>query len=185
MVGRDESNGTEVDADDWFSNADPAPHAGPPEPTWLEDVAEPEDRAADNPFARRRLVALAVAVLLLVVAAVVAIAFGGRSSGTPPLPTTTALTTTPVTTAPDTTRAPPTPVVLPALVLKPGATGAEVKTVQRALGRAGHTPGSIDGDYGPKTEEAVSAFQRSAHITVDGVYGPQTRKALLREFNSG
>jgi peptidoglycan hydrolase-like protein with peptidoglycan-binding domain len=76
-------------------------------------------------------------------------------------------------------------VTLPAVVLELGATGAEVKTLQRALARAGHSPGPIDGDYGPKTEQAVSAFQRSAGITDDGIYGPETKKALQQNVNSG
>ena len=190
MVGRGDSSGTGVDPDDWFSNADSAsneePLAGGDEPTWLEDVAEPEEQAADNPFARRRLLAFAVALLVLVVAAVVwLIAFSGGGSGSPPEATTTTQATTPAATVPATTPAPSTPAVLPAGVLKPGATGAEVKTLQRALARAGHSPGSIDGDYGPTTEQAVAALQRSAGITADGIYGPETRKALLRELTSG
>jgi peptidoglycan hydrolase-like protein with peptidoglycan-binding domain len=76
-------------------------------------------------------------------------------------------------------------VILPAGLLKPGATGAEVKTLQRALARAGHSPGPVDGDYGPKTEQAVSAAQRSAGITIDGIYGPQTKKALQQALKSG
>jgi g-D-glutamyl-meso-diaminopimelate peptidase len=70
-------------------------------------------------------------------------------------------------------------------VLRPGATGDDVKNLQRALARAGHSPGPIDGDYGPQTEQAVSAVQRSAGITVDGHYGPETKKALERAVNSG
>ena len=216
MVGRDESSGTEstgtessrtdssgtrVDPDDWFSGADRRPveeqrkltggAAAAREPTWLEeDVVEPDEPAADSPFARRRFVALAVAVLVLVVAVVVAVvAFGGGSENTPTVttattPTTRATTTTPAATVP-TTPAPSTPsAILPAVILRPGATGAEVRTVQRALARAGHTPGPIDGDYGPKTEQAVSDLQRSAGIPVDGHYGPQTKKALQQALES-
>jgi len=197
MVGRDESNGTNVDPDDWFSDTDSpsakeprelsgADHAAAREPTWLEDVVEPEKPMPDSPFARRRFLALAVAVLVLVVGVVVAlVAFGGGGSSTPTVATSTTGATTTTATVPA-TPAPSTPaVILPAGVLKPGATGAEVKTLQRALARAGHSPGPVDGDYGPKTEQAVSAFQRSAGITVDGIYGPQTKKALQRNLNSG
>lgn len=199
MVGRDESSGTKVDPDDWFSDTD-SPSVEEPleltggdvaaarEPTWLEDVSEPEEPTTASPFARRRFVALAVAVLVLVVAVVVAlVAFGGGGSSTPTVATSTtrATTTTPAATVPA-GPAPSTPaVILPAGVLKPGASGAEVKTLQRALARAGHSPGPIDGDYGPKTERAVSAIQGSAGITVDGIYGPQTKKALQQHRNSG
>jgi Putative peptidoglycan binding domain len=202
MVGRDESSGTRVDPDDWFSDADSRPVeeqrkltgsgvAAGREPTWLEDVVEPDEPTTDSPFARRRLVALAVAVLVLVVAVVVAVvAFGGGSATTPTVtttstrPTTTTATTAPAATVPATPAPSTTPVILPALVLRPGATGAEVKTVQRALARVNHSPGPIDGDYGPKTEQAVSDFQRSAGIPVDGHYGPQTKKALQQALNS-
>jgi hypothetical protein len=199
MVGRDESSGTGVDPDDWFSDTD-RPSVEKPrdltggdlaaarEPTWLESAAEPEKPMADSPFAARRFVALAVAVLVVVVGVVVAlVAFGGGGSSTPPAATSTTdtPTTTPATSVPA-TPAPSTPaVILPAGLLKPGATGAEVKTLQRALARAGHSPGPVDGDYGPKTEQAVSATQRSAGITIDGIYGPQTKKALQQDLKAG
>jgi Putative peptidoglycan binding domain len=207
MVARDDSTGTKIDPDDWFSDAD-RPNveeqrrlaggdgAAAREPTWLEDVAEPEQAPkADSPFARRRLVALAVAVLLLIVAIVVAVvAFGSGGASTPTVAATTTpatpTTTTPAATVPATTvpatTPPPTPAVnLPTGVLRPGATGAEVKTLQRALAQAGHSPGPIDGDYGPKTEQAVSDLQLAAGITVDGHYGPETKKALQQALNSG
>jgi hypothetical protein len=197
MVGRDESSGTGVDPDDWFTDADPASFepreltrgevGAAHEPTWLEDVGEHEPPAADSPLADRRLVALAAAVLLLLVGVAVAfVAFGGGGDSTPTVPTTTArpTTTAPAATVPATP--PPAPAVsLPAGVVKPGATGTEVKAVQRALARAGHSPGPIDGDYGPKTVQALSDFQRSAGITADGIYGPQTKKALQQHLTSG
>lgn len=36
-----------------------------------------------------------------------------------------------------------------------------------------------DGHFGPKTEEAVKAFQRLKGLTADGIVGPATWKALL------
>ncbi len=59
-----------------------------------------------------------------------------------------------------------------------GATGPAVRDLQRALKDAGFDPGGIDGDFGPKTEAAVRAFQEDANLLVDGKVGPQTRKAL-------
>jgi hypothetical protein len=200
MIGRDESGGTKFDHDDWFSDSAPssveetrqstgADPAGGHEPSWLEDLAEPEQPPTTaSPFARRRLVALAVAALVLVAVVVVAlIALSGGNSSPPTEPSTTnhPTTTTPAATAPA-NPPPSTPaVILPAGVLRPGATGTQVKTVQRALARAGHSPGPIDGNYGPKTEQAVAAFQRSAGIPADGHYGPQTKQALEQNNASG
>jgi hypothetical protein len=202
MVGEDKSRENNIESDDWFSDGDlPSVEArrdvtrgdvaAAREPTWLEDVVEPEEPepTTDRPLARRQSVVLAGALLVVVVVVVVVVAlgaFGGGASSTPTVTTasTRATTTAPAATVPA-TPAPSTPAVtLPAGVLTPGATGAEVKTVQRALGRAGHSPGPIDADYGPKTAQAVSAFQRSAGITVDGTYGPQTKKALEQDLNS-
>src|SRR5262245_7608506 len=203
MTGGDEPGGTKFDQDDWFSDTGPSSVEEPRqltgadpagrEPSWLEDPAEPEQQTTTPiPFARRRLVALAVAVLVLIVIVVVALlAFRGGNSSAPTEPTTTTQpTTTPTTTTPAATvpanPPPPTPaLILPAGILRPGATGADVKTVQRALARAGHSPGPIDGIYGPKTEQAVADFQRSAGIPADGHYGPQTKQALEQHITSG
>jgi Putative peptidoglycan binding domain len=195
---------SKFDDDDWFSETGPSsvderrqPTGADPaerEPSWLEDpAAEPEQQPTTaSPFARRRLVALAVAVIVLIAIVVIAlIAFGGGNSSTPTEPTTTNLptTTTPAATPPanpPSPTPPPTPaVILPAGILRPGATGAEVKTVQRALAQAGHSPGPIDGIYGPNTEQAVAAFQRSAGIPADGHYGPQTKQALEQKITTG
>jgi len=52
-----------------------------------------------------------------------------------------------------------------------------VRAVQQALSDAGH-PTAVDGDHGPKTRDAVTAFQRANNLTVDGIVGPATRAAL-------
>jgi peptidoglycan hydrolase-like protein with peptidoglycan-binding domain len=125
-------------------------------------------------------------VLVLSVLAAFGVFSGSGSSPTTPPATTAGQATTPAHTAPvKTPTQSSTPASLPAVVLKPGASGTNVKSVQRALASAGQSPGPIDGVYGPKTEQAVSAFQGSAGITVDGVYGPQTKKALEEHGNSG
>lgn len=62
--------------------------------------------------------------------------------------------------------------------LAPGATGADVERLQRALGDLGFRPGAIDGDYGPGTQAAVLAFQRSKGLLADGIAGPRTLHAL-------
>lgn len=84
---------------------------------------------------------------------------------------------------PPRTPAPSKPVVKwPALgtrTLKQGCKGNDVKELQRALNAHGAKL-TVDGDFGPRTESAVKAFQRSHKLTVDGKVGPQTRAALRK-----
>jgi len=69
------------------------------------------------------------------------------------------------------------PVSSAAGMLRMGSTGARVRELQALLVRAGHAL-KVDGDFGPSTKAAVTAFQRSAGLTVDGVAGPETMRAL-------
>jgi hypothetical protein len=153
----------------------------------------PASRDPQTTTRRRREVAIVVAVVAvvgLVIGAIVAI--GGTGGGgspattaTPPATTTPAVTTpttTPATTKPATTPKPATSgkVTLPAAgKLKPGDTGAEVKTLQHALVEIGAAPSlTVDGKYGPATQSAVVAFQQSNGLTADGIVGPQTAAAI-------
>lgn len=52
--------------------------------------------------------------------------------------------------------------------LRRGAEGDLVKEIQRKLGL------TQDGNFGPKTEAAVRAFQRSKDAVPDGIVGPRT-----------
>jgi predicted chitinase len=63
-------------------------------------------------------------------------------------------------------------------MIRRGATGPDVVAFQTRLKALGFDPGPLDGQFGPRTEAAVKAFQRAARIIVDGVVGPQTRGAL-------
>lgn len=55
-----------------------------------------------------------------------------------------------------------------------------IAEIQRALLARGYDlgPAGADGDAGPKTIAAVTAFQRAAGLVVDGIAGPLTIKAL-------
>jgi hypothetical protein len=59
-----------------------------------------------------------------------------------------------------------------------GSAGETVKLLQERLKAAGFDPGPIDGEFGPKTDAAVRAYQTAKGLTVDGVVGPQTWGAL-------
>jgi hypothetical protein len=68
------------------------------------------------------------------------------------------------------------------VILARGSTGDDVRTLQAALRSLGlyPPPARIDGDFGPKTEAAVMAFQSSRGLAVDGIVGAATWTALLR-----
>lgn len=59
--------------------------------------------------------------------------------------------------------------------------GERVRQLQVALNSYGFGL-DADGDYGPRTEEAVGAFQRSKGIEVDGIAGPVTLSAIGLTF---
>ena len=63
-------------------------------------------------------------------------------------------------------------------VLKQGATGGEVKEVQRRLKQWGYYNGAVDGVYGPQTVAAVKAFQKKNGLKADGIAGKSTYEAL-------
>ena len=65
-----------------------------------------------------------------------------------------------------------------AAVLRQGATGGEVKEVQRRLKLWGYYNGSVDGQFGAGTKKAVIAFQKKNGLKADGVVGASTYKAL-------
>ena len=65
--------------------------------------------------------------------------------------------------------------------LKRGCSGEDVRALQILLKGRGyngnmHTP---DGDFGPKTEEAVKLYQKAMRLKVDGIAGPVTMGSLL------
>ena len=68
--------------------------------------------------------------------------------------------------------------VVSAAILRQGATGGEVKEVQRRLKLWGYYDGQVDGVFGVGTKRAVITFQKKNGLTADGVVGKSTYKAL-------
>ena len=69
----------------------------------------------------------------------------------------------------------------PALIYRrdaPNMDAAVVIRVQQALASKGFSPREVDGEFGPETEAAVLAFQRSEGLVEDGEIGPDTAAAL-------
>lgn len=60
-----------------------------------------------------------------------------------------------------------------------------IRQVQSVLSRAGFDPGSIDGKIGPKTKDAIKAFQKSEGLAEDGKVGPRTWKELKKYIEEG
>jgi N-acetylmuramoyl-L-alanine amidase len=68
-------------------------------------------------------------------------------------------------------------------VFRQGDQGEEVRQIQRALKQINFDPGTIDGIYGPRTEDAVRRFQSMyTALTDDGIYGPNTRRYIKMEL---
>ena len=67
-------------------------------------------------------------------------------------------------------------------ILKIGDKGAEVSLLQKGLVRAHFGPLRLDGIFGPATERAVRAFQKSKGLSPDGIFGPLTEKAMTPWF---
>lgn len=61
---------------------------------------------------------------------------------------------------------------VPTRTLKRGMKGENVKWLQKALKDRGYPVGTIDGSYGPKTEQCVKSFQMD--VFVDGIAGQLT-----------
>lgn len=57
-----------------------------------------------------------------------------------------------------------------------------IAEIQRALLAHGYDlgQGGADGDAGPKTIAAVTAFQKAAGLVADGIAGPRTQRPCRR-----
>lgn len=194
--------------DDWFAFAVEEP-SGSDEPAW-QDEHPTEPGEVETAELRRRQVLVVLAVVAAVVLGGAAIlgarAISGSGDGTPttaatlpsPAGGTTATTpaTTPAATTPtqpggaattpqETTPTPTASTVPTDTTLRRGDTGDNVSALQQALSTLGFDPGAVDGKFGPVTEQAVSAFQKSAGLAEDGVAGAKTLAAVNESLQSG
>ena len=65
--------------------------------------------------------------------------------------------------------------------MKQGDSGNEVKSLQRRLYELGFMTSSVDGYYGPMTEDAVKAYQAAQGLTKTGEADPTTQWMLYAE----
>jgi peptidoglycan hydrolase-like protein with peptidoglycan-binding domain len=66
--------------------------------------------------------------------------------------------------------------------LRLGSRGAEVSAIQQQLSNLGYYV-SVDGVFGPATDQAVRSFQASNRLSADGIVGSATRNALYSGVN--
>ncbi len=59
-------------------------------------------------------------------------------------------------------------------VLRGGMKGEDVESWQRFLAEEGFSIGTIDGEFGPKTESGTRAFQKRFLLVADGIVGAQS-----------
>jgi peptidoglycan hydrolase-like protein with peptidoglycan-binding domain len=74
--------------------------------------------------------------------------------------------------------------VSPWPLVKKGDQQHPVQTLQHLLRARGHAV-TVDGIFGPKTENAVRAFQQEKNLAVDGIVGPNTWSALILQVKQG
>lgn len=73
---------------------------------------------------------------------------------------------------------------LPNEQLKLGSSGSKVVILQEALKQLGYSVGTSDGIFGPKTENALKAFQSSDNsLVINGVFDKETREKLSSILN--
>lgn len=63
--------------------------------------------------------------------------------------------------------------------LKRGSTGEDVKALQQKLKDLNYYTGSVTGNFGSATEEAVKRYQKAVGLYVDGIAGANTQNKLF------
>ena len=66
-------------------------------------------------------------------------------------------------------------------VIRSGAMGESVVKLQERLKELGYYTGTVDGQFGPGTRTAVTAFQEQNGLTPDGIVGPATTEILYSD----
>lgn len=78
---------------------------------------------------------------------------------------------------------------VPTARLSQGSKGEQVRELQNALVKLGFmTQAQMNtgpGTFGPRTDAALKAFQRSHGLTADGIYGPRSQAALRSALGGG
>jgi peptidoglycan hydrolase-like protein with peptidoglycan-binding domain len=64
------------------------------------------------------------------------------------------------------------------MLVRMGSLGADVTRVQKELKAAGLDPGPIDGVFGPKTQAAVTQYQKMFGLSADGIVGNRTWSSM-------
>lgn len=78
---------------------------------------------------------------------------------------------------------PPLPANPFSSTLNVGSTGSDVANLQKILNAQGANL-TVDGQYGPKTQAAVKAYQQANGLTADGIFGPLTSAKLTGGINA-
>lgn len=78
----------------------------------------------------------------------------------------------------------PAPAPIAWTTVKRGASGFRVTAIQHLLRQRGYSL-SVDGSFGPTTQNRVIAFQRAKGLAADGVVGPRTWSALVVSVKRG
>ena len=67
--------------------------------------------------------------------------------------------------------------------IKQGSSGPVVKAYQWSLDQLGYNPGSIDGQFGPRTTNVTKKYQKDNGIEADGVVGKTTYSLLNTDLD--
>ena len=70
-------------------------------------------------------------------------------------------------------------------LLKQGSKSEAVRTLQQNLKTLGYYTGSVTGNFGPLTKEAVYSFQKANGLSADGVAGEKTLAAISSKLKGG